>query len=494
MTDPKETAALVRREAAALRYVAGLGPDRPQRAAELRPCCYALPALADELARELLARPGATWAELAAMLTKGKKTAGDLAALTAEGWADVFDVGKRIAPAELLAAYEATLAAGPETRRGLAAIQDAQRTLTEAEQAAKSGKAKTAKDLTRKAGDALLDVEAKTDTAPAFFSVARLEAETRALPDGRPSGWPTLDAADVRFNPGELAICGARTGHGKTAFLVNLLWNWLNAPTKNGDTFLLYEAEEPEPRIFHRLLALAAGLAVNEVRDFLRGGAAAHKNWTRPPAPAIEKGEACLTAFESRLMIVYRPAWTCNDIAAHARLVARSKTVGGVFVDYLQRLPPPVMMDRRDLEISAAGRAFKHLAVILAAPVVCAAQVNRDAIPEKQTAKLNACRNFADAKDIIRAARPDLQNLREGGSEQEADLVLGLLNYAADYRRDKETEPLPSQTPFDVGILKNRYGAVGHWAELAFAGKRGAIVEPALHGGDAAPAKTWGMP
>ena len=73
------------------------------------------------------------------------------------------------------------------------------------------------------------------------------------------------------------------------------------------------------------------------------------------------------------------------------------------------------------------------------------------------------------ALDVIETSRPDLHHLREGGSEQEADLILGLLNYAADYRSDDD--PAPDETPFEVGTLKNRAGTPGRWGELVFEGR-----------------------
>jgi len=153
-----------------------------------------------------------------------------------------------------------------------------------------------------------------------------------------------------------------------------------------------------------------------------------------------------------------------------------------VLVDYLQRLAPPeASFDRRDLEVSAVGRALKALAVGLSVPVVAGAQVNRDAVPEKYGEKL-AGKSYADAKDVIRKARPGLHNLREGGSEQEADLVLGLLNYAADFQHEApagETVPgLPDATLLEVGTLKNRYGETGRWARLAFEGRFHLIRDP----------------
>ena len=465
-----ERAERLRMEAMALRHVFTLDPNERAEAAEALPT-YELVLTAKDLAAAFRSAPGMQLPDLAALL---KRTAlGAEAADLAEAAADILDPAKGQDPQDGAAAYKAVLA-GANDAADLQRIREAAKLLERAK-AAKNPKARR-QDM--EAAVRSMEAAERADAPPAF-SVERLMEETRNLPEGKPTGWNKVDAAEVRLLPGELTICAARTGHGKTAFLVNLLWNWLKMPPEEDQLFILYEAEEPEQRIFHRLMALACGLAVNEVRDFLRKGKNARDRWTLTPTPAIEKGKAALLELENRLQVVYRPDWNAEDIAAHARKVARQRPLGGVFVDYLQRLPPVDAMARRDLEVSAAGRAFKHLSVRVAAPVVCAAQINRSSVPEKYNQELNACKDFEEAKDVIRGGRPDANNLREGGSEQEADLVLGLLNYAADYKHDAGHLPLAKATPFDVGILKNRYGAVGRWIELTFDGRRGAIEEAA---------------
>jgi hypothetical protein len=78
----------------------------------------------------------------------------------------------------------------------------------------------------------LARLRGRTLKAPPVFSGDRLLEETRKTPPGRTSGWPSVDAMDVSFNAGELAILGARTGHGKTTVLV-LDWSFPQAvPTQ----------------------------------------------------------------------------------------------------------------------------------------------------------------------------------------------------------------------------------------------------------------------
>jgi replicative DNA helicase len=324
--------------------------------------------------------------------------------------------------------------------------------------------------------------------SPLPFSIERLDKETRQLPAGKRSGWRTLNRLEVALNPGELTIVGARTGHAKTTFLANLLARFLSdAGNANADEIkLLYSLEEPEVCIYHRLLAYLCmdksgeGWTVNEVRDFLRDPYSRGTDYAWPNRVNLDVARQILRSWEKRLMVVYRPAWDVTEIAAHARTLNEQHAVGAVFVDYLQRVRPPKgRYDRRDIEVSLVGRHLKALAVDLSAPVIVGAQINRDAVPEKYTQSLSG-RSYQDAIKVIRKARPELHHLREGGAEQEADVIIGLLNYAADYRTElgEEAEKLPDVTRLEVGILKNRYGRVGQWTALAFEGKFGFIRDP----------------
>jgi len=380
------------------------------------------------------------------------------------------------------------------------------------EKLAKETEGKTAERVERlaalyKAANARLPLEQRRAVLdePEPFSVSRLVEETQRLAEGRSSGWPSLDELEVRFAPGELAVVGARTGHGKTSFLVGLLANWLLPPRPDSSfsskiremhrplktaimdeqvvldllqgppLLVFYSHEEPEVRVFHRLLALqtaredpSSAWTVNEVRDYLREGLRARANWPNPQVLEAAKEE--LEAMEGRLLVVYRPSWTVDEIAAHAKALQERANVGGVLVDYLQRIPPPAggRYDRRDIEVSAVARRLKSLAVEVEAPVVVGAQINREAVPDGIGGK-----DFEEALASIRKGRPGLHNLREGGSEQEADLVLGLLNYRADFQ-DGQGD-VPDVTPLDVGVLKNRYGNVGRWKTLDFEARYGSL-------------------
>ena len=343
------------------------------------------------------------------------------------------------------------------------------------------------KDLER----ATAALAVSSEPPPPAFSVERLWTETQRTPTGKPSGWIALDELEVRFHAGELALLAARTGHAKTTALVGLLWNFVRAAAiaKTDETFVFYSSEEPETRIFHRLLSLATIhlLPKNQdmwcdrpqIRDWARDRNS-RTEWPWHVEETLTEARRYLQTFEDRLLVVYRPAWSVDRIAAHA-LTLKGR-VGGLFVDYLQRIPPPENVrktDRRDIEVSHIARRLRSLAVEMDVPIIAGAQINREAVQEKVAEKVAEAGSEAEAEKLIRPGRPALHNLREGGSEQEADLVLGLLNYAAD-RADAKKPPLmrERETPptlLEVGTLKSREGEPGAWARLAFVGRFGFI-------------------
>ena len=315
------------------------------------------------------------------------------------------------------------------------------------------------------------------------FSVDRLGEETRAAPLVKLSGWRALDNLDVRFNPGELAVLGGRPGHGKTSMLLGLLLEWLEKGTDK--LFLFYSVEEPEVRIYHRLLSLLTardgkGWTIHQVEDYLKERNGQPVEYSSLDPEPLEAAEGRLQSWEECLQLLYQPTWTITELEAYARDLAESRKVGAILVDHLQRVSPPRgTHGRRDVEISTVAHRLKTLAVDLSCPIVTTAQIGRQALQRARKIPPDKPLGDVNVLGAIKMRRPQLQHLREGGIEQEADLVLGLLNYAAEYQAEME-EPgsTTATTPFEVGTLKNRYGPVGCWASLRFQGRFGFLQDP----------------
>jgi len=316
-----------------------------------------------------------------------------------------------------------------------------------------------------------------TEEPPPAFSVERLEQESMTLPEGLPFGWKSVDKKlGVAMNPAELTVIAGRTAHAKTTVMVAAMNNCLHA--QRDGIFVFYSMEEPELRIFHRLLSLSSAPNAwmpNDIRDYYRHGCCPENSEEKN----LEQAKEDVRSFEKRLLVVHRSSWTVEQITAHARDLNDREPIKAVFVDYLQRIQPPEgRFDRRDQEVTAIARMLREVAIELQVPVVVGAQINREAVKE---AGKNLSGKYGDKSvmDSIKKGRPQLHHLREGGSEQEADLILGLLNYRADYTEDVSTgDKVPDITRLDIGTLKTRYGTPGRWVEMGFDGRYGLVTEP----------------
>jgi replicative DNA helicase len=308
--------------------------------------------------------------------------------------------------------------------------------------------------------------EIQAGDEPEPFIIEDILASIRSAAAPKYSGWPELDRLGVMFHPKELALIGARTGHGKTTVLINLLINWLQSHPD--ESILFYSYEIPVDAIFMKMSAtlarkeLGARWTFYDIRNHIisDGESSGGKD--------VEELEAAMSMtadMQDRFFPIYRPQWTADVLDKHARATAaRLGNVGAILVDYLQLVPaPPGRYERRDVEVSAVARVLKRLAVDLSVPVVAAAQMSRESIAGSV---IPPGRPFdaMPVQEAIKARRPQLHHLREGGSEQEADLVLGLLNYRADFVADREDAGVEDREipgPLDLLVLKNRYGNLG---------------------------------
>ena len=204
----------------------------------------------------------------------------------------------------------------------------------------------------------------------------------------------------------------------------------------------------------------------------------------------LKRAMETLKSWEDRLTIVYQPDWTVDELAKYAReLTPGAKKIGGILVDYLQLVGPPAdAPDGLVAGVAAVAKNLKRLAVSLDCPVVAAAQVSREAARMTDWVPDGTLEDYKVLKAIAKR-RPQLHHLRDGGGEQEADLVIGLLNYRADFiaacEEADDDRAVNAQNedagPFDVTILKNRHGELGK-APLIFESKMGFIRDTGVFG------------
>jgi replicative DNA helicase len=308
----------------------------------------------------------------------------------------------------------------------------------------------------------------------------------------KPFGWRILDERDIGADPGDLVVVAGRTGHGKTTVVFNLLAHWLERYPE--ETYVIFSYELPPESIMIRMLSIltrmhgAVGWSYRDVQRCLQGG----DQRVRPGLKVAElhRAVAELKSWEKRLIVVYQPDWNVIEVVRHCHEIApKIPHLGAIFVDYLQLVgPPPGKYESFALEVAHTARQFKRLAVRLGCPVVAAAQIRGISIANTGEIPFGTLEDRR-VLEFIAKRRPQLHHLADAGGEQEADLVLGILNYQADFfavREEAGLEQLSRKetgnaAPFEVGVIKNRHGALGT-SPLVLEAASGCIRDPGVFG------------
>jgi replicative DNA helicase len=210
---------------------------------------------------------------------------------------------------------------------------------------------------------------------------------------GVETGFTDLDTLCGGLHNSELIILAARPSMGKTALAMNIAEHvaiGLRQPV------LFVSLEMACLELADRLLCSSA--QVNGHR--LRNGTISQEDRRRLVQKSAEIGTAPLYIDDT-------PGRTLTEIAAVAR---RLKRRGGglslVVIDYLQLIEPDNPRDPRQEQVARIARRLKMMSRELNVPVLCLAQLNRQA-------------------EASRDNRPRLNHLRESGAiEQDADVVM----------------------------------------------------------------------
>ena len=257
----------------------------------------------------------------------------------------------------------------------------------------------------------------------------RLDARMRGeqTTDAVDSGFTDLDALTGGLHNSELIILAARPSMGKTAFAMNIAEHvamQIRRPT------LFVSLEMSAIELADRMLCSVARVDGHR----LRNGTLGNNDKLRLVEKASEISQAPLYVDDS-------PSRTVSEIAAAARRIKRQQNdLGLIVIDYLQLIEPDNNNDSRQEQVAKIARRLKGLAREAKVPVLCLAQLNRQA---------------EDSRDH----RPRLSHLRESGAiEQDADVVMFVHReeYYLRGEEQKEHEGLA-----EIIISKQRNGPVG---------------------------------
>jgi replicative DNA helicase len=244
---------------------------------------------------------------------------------------------------------------------------------------------------------------------------------------GVETGFTDLDSLCGGLHNSELIILAARPSMGKTAFAMNIAEHVAIA-VKQPALFVSLEMASLE--LADRLLCSSA--QVNGHR--LRNGTISQEDRRRLVQKSAEISS-------SPLYIDDTPGRTLTEIAAVARRLKRKQGLSLIVIDYLQLIEPDNPRDPRQEQVAKIARRLKTMSRELDIPVLCLAQLNRQA-------------------EVSRDNRPRLNHLRESGAiEQDADVVMFV--HREEYYQTTEEDRERVKGQAEIIIAKQRNGPIG---------------------------------
>lgn len=269
-----------------------------------------------------------------------------------------------------------------------------------------------------------------------FFDQLDFRNQHPGVLSGIPTNFETLNSLTGGFQRSDLVIVAARTGIGKTTFLLNVA---RNAARNNEVPVGIFTLELSAEQLVQRLVSLEARIDSRKLRDA-----------DLEDTDFQRIGRAIGELSESPIYIDDSPMLSIMQLRGKARRMQAEHNIGMIVLDYLQ-LMQGSRTENRVQEISEITRSLKGLARELNVPIVAGAQLSR-AVEQRPE------------------SRPRLSDLRESGSiEQDADLVIFLYPETSD-----STDAGPVNIVCDVA--KHRNGPVGR-LNLRFARNLGRFDE-----------------
>lgn len=270
----------------------------------------------------------------------------------------------------------------------------------------------------------------------------QIDARVKGGTSGLPTGFNDLDKLTGGLHPAELVIVAARPSMGKTALAANVAEH---VAVEENQPTLFVSLEMSRLELVQRMMCARGEIAGETFRSgFLSGDD--HKKLI----------DVSATLGKSPLFIDDSPSRTVTEIGATARrLKRRQGNLGLVVVDYLQLIQPDNSSDPRQEQVAKMARRLKVLSRELDVPIICLAQLNRQA-------------------EMTKDNRPRLSHLRESGAiEQDADVVI-MVHREEYYLTAQEREQMRDGShprnclgEADIIISKQRNGPTGeiklHW-------------------------------
>ena len=247
---------------------------------------------------------------------------------------------------------------------------------------------------------------------------------------GVPSGFKDLDNLTGGLHDSEFVVLAARPSMGKTALATNIAEY---VSIEAGVPTLFVSLEMARQELAQRMLCSQGRIDASKFRS----GFLSKEDRSKLVEASAKLGKAPLFVDDT-------PARTCTEIAACARRLKRKQNLGLIVIDYLQLIQPDDPRDPRQEQVAKMARRLKGLARELRIPVLCLAQLNRQADAGRE------------------GHRPRLSQLRESGAiEQDADVVMFVHReeYYCNSREEAQEKGVVGQA--DLIVAKQRNGPTG---------------------------------
>lgn len=281
---------------------------------------------------------------------------------------------------------------------------------------------------------AIQDSRTSTDV-PRLYDVLhealeRIDSRMKGDQDvgGVETGFEDFDRLTGGLHNSELSILAARPSMGKTALALNIA---ANVAIRQQRPTLFVSLEMSNNELVDRVLCSEARVNSHQVR----AGRISQENRRKLVDTANNISDSPLFVEDS-------PSRTVSEIAAAARRIRRRENeLALVVIDYLQLIEPDNSRDPRQEQVARIARRLKGMARELELPVLCLAQVNRQ------------------ADDPKGKAPPRLSHLRESGAiEQDADVVMFV--HREEYFSDSEDRDGNTEDG-ELIVAKQRNGPTG---------------------------------
>ncbi len=261
------------------------------------------------------------------------------------------------------------------------------------------------------------------------------------------TGFTDLDNLTGGLHDSELVILAARPSMGKTALATNIteyVTIHSNVPT------LFVSLEMARLELAQRMLCSQGKIDASKFRRMLLSG---------KDREDLVKASAKFS--RAPLFIDDTPSRTVTEIAACGRRLKRKEKLGLIVIDYLQLIQPDDPRDPRQEQVAKMARRLKGLARELQIPVLCLAQLNRQADPGREGFRSKADETAESGYQLPSRHLPRLSQLRESGAiEQDADVVMFIHREEAYYTRE-EAKNRGIDGRAHLSVAKQRNGPTG---------------------------------